>query len=183
MLATMTFTPPNTPKPNPSQTKRDQENGLGFSWIPSSDSSFFNGLRANQVTGAKVRSRRQPFGFWRAGELASDSSDSISHSQHHLLCECVPGLLPLLRGTVSRQLAGFGDERFDLGGWNADDRSRFALVALQSGLRDVIAPALGPLPRPGRAHPVAPIVEKLSREQSFGRLAVSLHPRGAQIFT
>src|SRR5271166_6968957 len=50
-------------------------------------------------------------------------------------------------GTVSRQLAdGFGDERFDLGGWNADDRSRFALVALQSRLRDVIAPALGPLP-------------------------------------
>src|SRR5208337_1998760 len=96
MLATMTFTPPNTPKPNPSQTKRDQENGLGFSWIPSFDSSFFNGLRANQVTGAKVRARKQPFGFWRAGELASDSSDSISHSQHHLLCECVPGLLPLL---------------------------------------------------------------------------------------
>src|SRR5271166_5464297 len=87
-------------------------------------------------------------------------------------------------GTVSRQLAdGFGDERFDLGGWNADDRSRFALVALQSRLRDVIAPALGPLPRPGRAHPVAPIVEKLSREQSFGRLARSLRPRGAQIFT
>src|SRR5271166_1461438 len=85
-------------------------------------------------------------------------------------------------GTVSRQLAdGFGDERFDLGGWNADDRSRFALVALQSRLRDVIAPALGPLPRPGRAHPVAPIVEKLSREQSFGRLARSLRPRGAEM--
>src|SRR5271165_6998047 len=46
-------------------------------------------------------------------------------------------------GTVCGQLAdGFSDERFDLGGWNADDRSRFALVALQSRLRDVIAPAL-----------------------------------------
>src|SRR5271165_170758 len=67
-------------------------------------------------------------------------------------------------GTVCGQLAdGFSDERFDLGGWNADDRSRFALVALQSRLRDVIAPALGPFPRPGRAHPVALIVEKLSR--------------------
>src|SRR5271165_1636150 len=86
---------PNPPKPNPSQTKPDQEKGLGFSWIPSSDSSLFNGLRVSQVTGAKVRARKQPFGFWRAGELASDSSDSISHSQHHLLCECVPGLLPL----------------------------------------------------------------------------------------
>src|SRR5208337_895752 len=49
------------------------------------------------VTGAKVRAIKQPFEFWRAGELASDSSDSISHSQHHLLCECVPGLLPLLQ--------------------------------------------------------------------------------------
>ena len=73
-----------------------------------------------------------------------------------------------LRGaTVCGQLAdGFSDERFELGGWNADDRSRFALVALQSRLGDVIAPALGPLPRRGRAHPIAPIVEKLSREQS-----------------
>jgi hypothetical protein len=43
-------------------------------------------------------------------------------------------------GTVCGQLAdGFSDERFDLGGGNADDRSRFALVALQSRLRDVIA--------------------------------------------
>src|SRR5208282_883573 len=88
-----------------------------------------------------------------------------------------------LRGrTVCGQLVdGFRDERFDLGGGNADDRSRFALLALQSRLRDVIAPALGPLPRPGRAHPVAPIVEKLSREQSFGRLTCSLHPRGAEM--
>src|SRR5271166_5481852 len=88
-----------------------------------------------------------------------------------------------LRGwTVCGQLAdGLCDECFDLGGGNADDRSRFALVALQSRLRDVIAPALRPLPRPGRAHPVAPIVEKLSREQSFGRLTCSLRPRGAQM--
>ncbi len=49
-----------------------------------------------EVRGAKVRARKQPFEFWRAGELASDSSDSISHLQHNLLCECVPGLLPLL---------------------------------------------------------------------------------------
>src|SRR5208337_1894773 len=84
--------------------------------------------------------------------------------------------------TVCGQLAdGLCDECFDLGGGNADDRSRFTLVALQSRLRDVIAPALGPLPRPGRAHPVAPIVEKLSREQSFGGLARSLRPRGCQM--
>jgi hypothetical protein len=84
---------------------------------------------------------------------------------------------------VCGQLAdGFSDERFELRGWNADDRSRFALVALQSRLRDVIAPALGPLPRPGWAHPVAPIVEKLPRQQSFGRLTCCLRPRGAQMF-
>ena len=40
--------PPNSSKPNPNQTKPDQENGLGFSWIPSSNSGLFNGLRAAQ---------------------------------------------------------------------------------------------------------------------------------------
>ena len=36
-------------------------------------------------------------------------------------------------GTIWEQFAdGFSDERFDLGGGNADDRSRFAPVALQS---------------------------------------------------
>src|SRR5271166_1719791 len=39
---------PNSSKPNPIQTKPDQENGLGLSWIPSSDSGLFNGLRALQ---------------------------------------------------------------------------------------------------------------------------------------
>ncbi len=40
---------PNSSKPNQSQTKPDQENGLGFSWIPSSNSGLFNGLRAIQI--------------------------------------------------------------------------------------------------------------------------------------
>ena len=39
---------PNSSKPNPSQTKPDQENGLGFSWIPSSDLWLFKELRAFQ---------------------------------------------------------------------------------------------------------------------------------------
>ncbi len=39
---------PNPSKPNQIQTKPDQENGLGLSWIPSSDSGLFNGLRAVQ---------------------------------------------------------------------------------------------------------------------------------------
>jgi hypothetical protein len=52
---------------------------------------------------------------------------------------------------VCGQLAdGFSDERFELRGWNADDRSRFALVALQSRLRDVIAASAWSL-RPGTA--------------------------------
>src|SRR5271169_6128061 len=41
--------PPSQTKSKPSQTKPDQENGLGFSWIPSSDSRLFNGLRAIQI--------------------------------------------------------------------------------------------------------------------------------------
>jgi hypothetical protein len=40
---------PNSSKPNQTQTKPDQENGLGFSWILSSDSWLFNGLRAIQI--------------------------------------------------------------------------------------------------------------------------------------
>ena len=39
---------PNSSKPNQSQSKPDQEKGLGFSWIPSSNSRLFNGLRAIQ---------------------------------------------------------------------------------------------------------------------------------------
>jgi hypothetical protein len=88
-----------------------------------------------------------------------------------------------LRSSAVRGQLGEGlrHESFDIGGWNAKDRSRFALVALQSRLRDIIAPALGPLPRPGRAHPVAAIVEELPPEQGFGRLARSLSPRSAQM--
>jgi len=40
---------PNFSKPNQIQTKPDQENGLGFSWIPSSYSGLFNELRAVQI--------------------------------------------------------------------------------------------------------------------------------------
>jgi hypothetical protein len=39
---------------------------------------------------------------------------------------------------------GLRHESFDIGGWNAKDRPRFALVALESGLRYIITPALGP---------------------------------------
>ena len=74
---------------------------------------------------------------------------------------------------------GLGHESFDIGGWNAKDRSRFALVALQSRLRYIIAPALGPLPRSSRAHPVAAVVIELASEQRIGRLAGSVGPRGA----
>src|SRR5271166_6204336 len=44
---------PNSSKPNPNQTKPDQDNGLGLSWIPSSDSGLFNGLRAAQSNRGK----------------------------------------------------------------------------------------------------------------------------------
>src|SRR5271155_4850573 len=83
-----------------------------------------------------------------------------------------------VRGQLAESLR---HESFDIGGRNAQDRSSFALVALQSRLRDIIAPALGPLPRPGRAHPIASIVEELPPEQGFGRLARSLHPRSAEM--
>src|ERR1700678_25302 len=69
------------------------------------------------------------------------------------------------RGAGQGQFAnGLDDERFDMRGRNANDRSRFALLALQSRLRDIVAPALGPLLGPGRAHPVAAIVKEFSRE-------------------
>src|SRR5271165_4541768 len=52
---------PNSSKPNQIQTKPDQENGLGFSWIPSSDSRLFNGLRAVQIKKTpQMESRRRP---------------------------------------------------------------------------------------------------------------------------
>ena len=48
----------NSSKPNQNQTKPDQENGLGFSWIPSSDSGLFNGYGS---TKSKWKSEvRQP---------------------------------------------------------------------------------------------------------------------------
>ena len=50
---------PNHPKPNQSQTKQNQENGLGFTWIPSSDSGLFNGLRATKANkNSRPRRRR-----------------------------------------------------------------------------------------------------------------------------
>ncbi len=76
---------------------------------------------------------------------------------------------PFASLTPDQQAAATAAMQRDLHrGWNPDDRSRFALIALQSRLRDVIAPALGPLPRPGWAHPVAPIVEKRVAEFSHG---------------
>src|SRR5271166_5833183 len=56
---------PKFSKPNPIQTKPDQENGLGFSWIPSSDSGLFNELRAIQIK--KIQLPR-----WRWGSAASE---------------------------------------------------------------------------------------------------------------
>src|SRR5271166_3548275 len=56
-----------------------------------------------------------------------------------------------------------------MGGRNANDRTRIASLALQSRLRDVVAPALGPLFGPGWAHPISAIVEQLPREQRLGR--------------
>jgi hypothetical protein len=88
-----------------------------------------------------------------------------------------------LRSSVVRgQLAeGLRHASFDIGGRNARDRSCFAHIALQSRLRYIIAPALGPLPRPGRAHPVAAIVIELACEQRIGRLARSLSRRSAEM--
>ena len=48
---------PNSSKPNQTQTKPDQENGLGFSWIPSSDSGLFKRLRAVQIKNQKCDSQ------------------------------------------------------------------------------------------------------------------------------
>ena len=49
---------PNPSKPNQSWIKPNQENGLGFSWIPSSDSGLFNGLRA--IPGEKISTPTPP---------------------------------------------------------------------------------------------------------------------------
>ena len=51
-----------------------------------------------------------------------------------------------VRGQLAESLR---HELFDISGWNANDRSHFALVALQSRLRYIVAP-LGPLLRPSR---------------------------------
>src|ERR1700719_3294688 len=40
---------------------------------------------------------------------------------------------------------------------------------------------LGPLPRPGRAHPIAAVVIELAYEQRIGRLAGSVGPRSAEM--
>ena len=58
---------PNSSKPNQSQSKPDQENGLGFSWICSSDSGLFNGLRAVQSVQPRAR-RACPSGARPSGE-------------------------------------------------------------------------------------------------------------------
>jgi hypothetical protein len=64
-------------------------------------------------------------------------------------------------------------------GRDANDRTGFALVAPESCLRDVVAPALGSLTRPGGTHSVAAIVEELSREESVGGLACFLRYEGS----
>src|SRR5271166_4294439 len=61
---------PNSSKPNQFQTKPDQENGLGFSWIPSSNSGLFNGLRPVQREKEKKK-RKSPRGDSAARERAS----------------------------------------------------------------------------------------------------------------
>ncbi len=87
----------------------------------------------------------------------------------------------LRSGAVRGQLAkGISDERFDVSGGNADDRTCFAVVALQDRLRDLVAPAFGSLPRPGRTHSITAIVEKLPGEHRLGRLARSLRPQISQ---
>src|SRR5271157_3687701 len=70
---------PNSSKPNPIQTKPDQENELGLSWIPSSDSGLFKGLRADQSKMGKMpkcnsaESRRPPRG--RLDQAANNNSN------------------------------------------------------------------------------------------------------------
>src|SRR5271166_4571759 len=48
---------PNSSKPNQSQTKPDQEKGLGFSWIPSSDSGLFNSMSYGRSKAKKCSSQ------------------------------------------------------------------------------------------------------------------------------
>ncbi len=83
----------------------------------------------------------------------------------------------LRSGAVRGQFAdGPSDERFESCGGYANDRTGFALVALQRRLRDIIAPALGALLRPGWTHSIAAIVEELSGEQSLEGLPCSARP-------
>src|SRR5271166_6976599 len=60
----------NSSKHNQIQTKPDQENGLGFSWIPSSDSGLFNRLRAVQIK----KCNSQPRDEIREGRTAPASA-------------------------------------------------------------------------------------------------------------
>ncbi len=58
---------PKFSKPNPSQTKPDQENALGLSWISSSDSGLFNGLRAIQT----IQIKKIQLPIWRWSSAAA----------------------------------------------------------------------------------------------------------------
>src|SRR5271157_6002500 len=67
---------------------------------------------------------------------------------------------------------GVDDLVFNLRSRHAGDRSGIMLMPLQNCLRDIIAPALGPLLRPGWTHPIAAIIEQFSDQQSLGRLTL-----------
>jgi hypothetical protein len=55
----------------------------------------------------------------------------------------------LRSGVVRGRLGnGVSDDRFDNACRNTDDRPSYARIALQSRLRYILAPTLGPLPRP-----------------------------------
>ncbi len=63
---------PKFSKPNPIQTKPDQENGLGFSWIPSSDSGLFNGLQAVQTI--QIKKSQLPRWRWSSAAVGQRAS-------------------------------------------------------------------------------------------------------------
>src|SRR5208337_318138 len=86
---------PNSSKPHQSQSKPNQETKLVFSWIPSSDSGLFRGLRAIQV-----KKRRTRFAV-RPSCAARPAARHGSRGERSLLS---PGLRTALRA-ASRPIA------------------------------------------------------------------------------
>ena len=90
-----------------------------------------------------------------------------------LVCDGAAAAVSLLRAQVTTASTSAAGTRMI--------EPALPLSPCKTACDDIVAPAPGPLPRPGRAHPVAAIVEQLSSERSLGRLAGSLCPRCSQM--